>query len=176
MRETALPAPTGDITSVSDVHDLVVEFYRDVVFDDLLAPVFGEVVEVDWAEHIPKLIDYWARILLGAPGGVGPIMSAHRHVHSLEPVTVELCDRWFMLWSECVAQSWQGPVAERAVEHAAAIMEGMARHVFDIEWVRPAALGRTPASPATAGPARADSVRADSATVASVREMVSGGS
>jgi hemoglobin len=48
----------GDLSSRSDVHDLVVEFYRDVVVDEVLEPIFGEVAEVDWAQHIPKLIDY----------------------------------------------------------------------------------------------------------------------
>ena len=50
------------------VHALVVDFYREVAFDDLLGPMFGEVAEVDWATHIPKLIDYWCRVLLGQPG------------------------------------------------------------------------------------------------------------
>ena len=56
-----------DLGGRGDIHDLVVRFYREVVFDDLLAPMFGEVAEVDWAEHIPKLIDFWARVLLGDP-------------------------------------------------------------------------------------------------------------
>ncbi len=50
-------APSADLVSRSDVHDLVVEFYREVVFDEVLEPVFGEVAEVDWAAHIPRLVD-----------------------------------------------------------------------------------------------------------------------
>jgi hemoglobin len=69
---------THDIETRSDVHDLVVAFYREIVFDDLLAPVFGEVAEVDWAMHIPKLIDYWCRVLLGQAGYSGAILAAHR--------------------------------------------------------------------------------------------------
>mgnify|MGYP000346625624 CR=1 FL=1 len=38
-----------DLDSRSAIHDLVVRFYREVVFDDLLGPVFGEVAEVDTA-------------------------------------------------------------------------------------------------------------------------------
>ena len=60
------PDPTThDLETRADIHDLVVAFYREIVFDDLLEPVFGEVAEVDWALHIPKLIDYWCRVLLG---------------------------------------------------------------------------------------------------------------
>ena len=56
-----------DLDSRTEIHDLVVAFYREVALDDLLGPVFGEVVEVDWSVHIPKLIDYWCRVLLREP-------------------------------------------------------------------------------------------------------------
>jgi hypothetical protein len=68
---------THDLDSRADIHDLVVGFYREVVFDELLEPVFGEVAEVDWALHIPKLIDYWCRVLLRQPGYGGSILEAH---------------------------------------------------------------------------------------------------
>ena len=48
----------GDLSTPTEVHHLVTRFYREIVFDDLLEPIFGEVAEVDWAAHIPKLIDY----------------------------------------------------------------------------------------------------------------------
>lgn len=51
--------PTRDLDTRPQIHDLVVRFYREIVFDDLLGPVFDEVAEVDWSTHIPKLIDYW---------------------------------------------------------------------------------------------------------------------
>ncbi len=137
MRERPFDPLGRDIASVTDVHDLVVEFYREVVFDDLLAPIFAEVAEVDWAEHIPKLIDYWSRILLHTPGTPGPVMQVHRHLHAQSPITAELCDRWFTLWSECVAARWTGPVADHAVAHAAALMAGMAKHLFGCAWSPP---------------------------------------
>ena len=137
MREQPVGPATHDISSVTDVHDLVVEFYREVVFDDLLEPVFAEVAEVDWAQHIPTLIDYWSRILLGVPGAPGPVMQVHRHLHSQSPITAELCDRWFTLWNECVSQRWTGPVADHAISHAASLMAGMAKHLFGCAWAAP---------------------------------------
>ena len=139
MRERPFDPPTRDISSVTDVHDLVVEFYREVVFDDLLEPVFAEVAEVDWAEHIPKLIGYWSRILLDTPGTAGPVMQVHRELHAQSPITPELCDRWFTLWSECVTSRWTGPVADHAISHAASLMAGMAKHLFGCVWAPPSA-------------------------------------
>ena len=82
-----------DITGRADVHDLVVDFYREVVFDDVLSPVFGEVAEVDWAEHIPKLIDYWCRVLFGDPGYRGAILRPHQRINELERFESAMFDR-----------------------------------------------------------------------------------
>ena len=124
----------GDIGTRTDIHDLVVEFYREVVFDEVLEPMFGEVAEVDWGEHIPKLVDYWCRILLRTDEYSGPIMAAHRELHGRSPVTAEHCDRWFALWTRCVDAGWRGPVADHAKAHAESIMGGMSRHIFGGTW------------------------------------------
>jgi len=85
---------TGDLSTPADVHDLVTRFYREIVFDERLEPVFGEVAEVDWAEHIPKLIDYWCWILFGTGGYLASVTKAHRRLHELAPIGPDLCDRW----------------------------------------------------------------------------------
>jgi len=116
------------------VHDLVVAFYREVVFDDLLGPYFNEVAEVDWAAHIPKLIDYWCWTLFGTAGFVGEVAKAHRLLHSLEPIRPEFCERWYQLWIGCIHARWRGPVAQRAEAHAADLMTAMARRLFGFSW------------------------------------------
>lgn len=130
-----------DLDSRSEIHDLVVRFYREVVFDDLLAPVFGEVVEVDWSIHIPKLIDYWCRVLLGESGYDGAILAAHRHVHDLEPLRAEHFDRWYTLWVESIDANWTGPTAERARQHAVRIGAVLSHRLLGIDW-RPPPLSR----------------------------------
>jgi len=131
------PEPS-DLSTRSDVHDLVVAFYREIVFDELLEPLFGEVAEVDWAEHIPKLIDYWCWILFGTEGYRGAVTRTHRHLHGLEPISVEHCDRWFSLWVASIDGHWDGPNAEHAKAHASALMTGMAKRLFGFVWPAPA--------------------------------------
>ena len=87
-----------DLDSRSQIHNAVVSFYRDLIMDDLLGPVFEEVAEVDWSTHIPLLIDYWCRVLLGHQNYQGTILGAHRRVHELQPLTADLFDRWYGLW------------------------------------------------------------------------------
>jgi hemoglobin len=129
--------PLGDLDSRRDIHDLVVRFYREVVFDDLLEPVFGEVAEVDWSAHIPKLIDYWCRVLLGEPGYAGAILAAHRHVHDLDAFRIEHFNRWYSLWVMSVDAGWTGPLAERAKRHAARIATSLVRRLLDTTWQPP---------------------------------------
>lgn len=133
------PDPTiHDLETRADIHDLVVAFYREIVFDDLLEPVFGEVAEVDWALHIPKLIDYWCRVLLGQPGYAGTILHAHRHVHDIEPFRVEHFDRWYARWVVSIDARWTGPTADLAKTHAARIAAVLARKLLDLDWQPPA--------------------------------------
>jgi hemoglobin len=124
----------NDIEGRADVHDLVVAFYREVVFDDLLEPVFGEVAEVDWAHHIPKLIDYWCRVLFGENSYRGALLAAHRQVHDIEPLRLEHFDRWYALWAATVDERWGGPVADHAKSHAARIGGVLAHHILDADW------------------------------------------
>jgi hemoglobin len=134
----AHPTPTTvdlpDLSTPAAIHDLVTNFYREIVFDDLLAPVFDEVAEVDWPTHIPNLIDYWCWIVLGTPGYRGAVTAAHRHLHSQRAITPAHCDRWFELWCSTIDESWAGPHADRAKSHAAVLMRGMAKHVFGFDW------------------------------------------
>jgi hemoglobin len=131
------PGVAGDLDSRTEIHNLVVAFYRAVVFDDVVGPVFEEVAEVDWAEHIPKLIDYWCRVLLGEPGYDGVMLAAHQHVHDIEPLRLEHVDRWYSLWVDAVDDTWAGPLADDAKAHAAHMAQVLARRVLGAHWQAP---------------------------------------
>jgi hemoglobin len=126
-----------DLTTRADVHEVVVTFYREIVFDPLLGPVFEEVAEVDWATHIPKLVDFWCRVLLGEPGYDGTVLRAHRGVHDAEAFRLEHFDRWYELWAESIDQGWAGPHAEEAKVHAARIANVLASRLLGADWAPP---------------------------------------
>ena len=128
------PSAARDISARVDVHDLVVAFYREVVFDDVLAPVFGEIAEVDWVVHIPRLIDYWCRVLFGHAGYQGTILASHRHVHDLDAFRHEHFDRWYDLWAKSIDSRWSGPSAEQAKHHAARVGASLARQLLGADW------------------------------------------
>jgi hemoglobin len=122
-----------DLDTRGAVHDLVVAFYREVVFDDVLAPIFDEVAETDWSVHIPRLIDYWCRILLGERGYDGVLLDAHREVHRREQFRDEHFDRWYQLWVASIDARWRGPRAELAKSHAASTAGLISRRLRGID-------------------------------------------
>lgn len=123
-----------DLDSRSAIHDLVVGFYREIVNDELLGPVFDEVAEVDWPAHIPRLIDYWCRILLDEPVYNGSMAAAHREVHERDAFRPEHFDRWFELWCLSIDVRWSGPVADRAKSHARRTAALLSRQLLAEEW------------------------------------------
>ena len=134
-----------DLDCRSAIHDLIVAFYREIVFDDLLGPVFEEVAETDWAVHIPRLIDYWCRILLGEHVYRGALLEAHREVHHRDPLRDEHFDRWYHLWVTSIDARWRGPKADQAKRHAVATaglisrrLRGTDHHLRPNDPIRPA--------------------------------------
>ena len=146
-------AAVGDLTTRAEIHDLVVGFYREIIFDDLLGPVFDEVAEVDWTTHLPRLVDYWCRVLLGQPGYDGAILAPHRRVHELEPFAPELFERWYALWVAAIDARWDGPVAATAKSHARKVAGMLSRQLTGDRWEPP-----TPGPVAGACPARVGGV------------------
>lgn len=123
-----------DLDSRSEIHDLVVYFYREIVFDEFLDYVFEDVAQVDWNAHIPRLIDYWCGVLLRQPGYDGMILAAHEDVHELDNFTVEHFETWFAMWVRCVDDQWSGPLADKAKSHAAGMAKVMSRKLLGAEW------------------------------------------
>jgi hemoglobin len=134
------PVVRRDLDSRAQIHDLVVAFYREVVLDVLLGPVFEEVAEVDWSVHIPKLIDYWCRVLLGQPGYDGHLLAPHQDVHERGPFRPELFDRWYRLFAASIEARWEGPIADRAKTHAARMAATLARRILAVEWRTPGSI------------------------------------
>jgi hemoglobin len=136
-------APLRDLDTPEEVAEMVRRFYQDVAQDPLLGPIFIDVAQVDWNEHLPKLTAFWNRVLLGLPGFSGNPMRAHVEVHEQVPFTPAHFDRWLTLFHDTVAGGWVGP----RVDQALALARNVARvHSFHLtgtayEWVPPGGAG-----------------------------------
>lgn len=112
------PAPSGDLDSPEQIAEMVRRFYQDVAQDELLGPMFNDVAQVDWVEHLPKLTRFWCRALLQLPGYQGNPFQAHRLVHQQSPFTTAHFERWLELFHETLDCGWVGPNVDRARELA----------------------------------------------------------
>jgi hemoglobin len=113
------PHPTSDLDSHSDIEDLVRRFYRAATQDDLLGPMFNDVAQVDWSEHVPKVIAFWSRVLFGVHGYEGDALRAHEVISAKVTLAPAHFERWLDLFGETVDLGWAGPRAERVKQFAA---------------------------------------------------------
>jgi hemoglobin len=114
VRDVQRPAPTGDLDTPEEIAEMVRRFYADVAMDDLLGPMFNDVAQVDWSEHLPKLTAFWCRALLDLPGYTSNPFRAHAQVHDKRAFTPAHFERWLSLFHETLDLGWIGPNAERA--------------------------------------------------------------
>jgi hemoglobin len=119
---TVLP----DLDDRDRITQFVRDFYRQVAMDDLLGPVFARA-HVDWAAHIPKLVDFWSWQLLGAPRYERNPLRAHEPVHARDPFEPELYERWLELFDATVDDSFYGAVADLAKDRARRMAHALQR-------------------------------------------------
>lgn len=103
-----------DLTTRDEIAEMVRRFYADVAQDDLLGPLFNDVAQVDWSEHLPKLTAFWSRALLGESGYEGNPYRQHMEVHEQSAFTTAHFQRWLQLFDDTLSVRWSGPNVDRA--------------------------------------------------------------
>ena len=99
-----------DITTTEDVKLLVDTFYASVNADDLLSPVFNDVVKVDWPHHLPAMYSFWNTLLFGKMDYKGQPFPKHLAL----PIEVRHFERWLYLFTNTVNTLFAGEKAEEA--------------------------------------------------------------
>lgn len=107
-----------DLDSRDQIATMVRRFYADVAQDDRLGPIFNDVAQVDWPEHLEKLTDFWCRILLHEPGYSGNPLAKHEAVHARHRFAPADFERWLSLFRDTLHSGWRGPLAEQAAAFA----------------------------------------------------------
>lgn len=129
-----------DLDSLAEIDEMVRCFYGDVAQDLLLGPLFNDVAKVDWSEHLPKLVLFWARALLDVEGYSGNPFAKHAQIHRQSELTAQHFLRWLELFHETIDGGWCGPKAEQAKTLARNVANVHSGQLLDqpIEFVDPA--------------------------------------
>lgn len=125
-----------DIATEADVRRLVNAFYAAIREDALLNPIFTNVAQVDWAEHLPKMYAFWNGLILGLPGYAGRPFPPHMVL----PVGREHFVRWVELFHRTVNESFSGPGAQRAKDAASSIAHTFAMRMGKVDPINGALL------------------------------------
>jgi hemoglobin len=114
-----------DIESREDVDLLVRSFYDKVRKNEMLGHIFDDVIKIDWAYHIPILVDFWETILLDTNSYQRNAMAEHFKVNQkikLEPLHF---NTWLNLFDATVNEHFEGAKANLAKQRAHSIAQIM---------------------------------------------------
>lgn len=122
-----------DLSTREEIGTLVRTFYARVAEDDLLGPVFVDQAQIDWDEHMPRLIGFWCQLELGLPGSVVRPTQKHSALSSVEPFRAEQFARWVALFHTTIDGGWSGPHAESMKARAVMIARAQSTVVIGAE-------------------------------------------
>jgi hemoglobin len=104
----------SDIKSDEDIKTLIHSFYTKVRKDELLSPIFNEIITGDWSEHLETMCRFWSTMLLYTRTYNSDPMSKHLPL----PLSNEHFEKWIYLFQETVDDFFEGKVADDAKETA----------------------------------------------------------
>jgi hemoglobin len=119
-----------DIRDRTDIQVLVDTFYEKVRADETIGYLFNEVAKVNWAQHLPRMYDFWENILFQTGGFKGNPMVAHVQLHQQSPLNAAHFDRWQQLFLATVDELFEGDKAELIKQRARSIATMMQIKVF----------------------------------------------
>lgn len=114
-----------DLDSPEHIQLFIESFYDKVLVDDVLAHIFHDVAVIDVSVHIPIIIQYWQKLLLGDKTYQRHTMNIHRDVHRKFPFTEKEFDRWLALFTQTAQAEFAGPYTLRALDIATTIAANM---------------------------------------------------
>lgn len=107
----------NDIRNEEDIEKLVHTFYGKVEEDDRLGFIFNDFADVDWDEHLPKMVDFWSNLLFQTRRYKGNPFRQHLPL----PIKKQDFSRWFGLFESTVDELFEGERADHAKEMAVRI-------------------------------------------------------
>lgn len=115
----------ADITSRADIEKFIVNFYENVKADETIGFIFTDVVQMNWEQHIPVIIDFWETILLDNPVYKNNAMEVHYDLNKKIPLQKEHFKSWLQLFNTAVDDLFEGKIAELAKTRAKSIADVM---------------------------------------------------
>ena len=104
----------NDIQNQNDIEFLVKTFYARAAADPLLAPHFANI---DWEHHYPRMIAFWAFILLDETGFQGNVFDSHKDLR----IDATHFAQWLLHFHATIDELFVGEKATLAKQRADSI-------------------------------------------------------
>jgi len=106
---------TSEVTK-ENLNKLVVSFYAKVIKDDLIGPIFIDVLGKDmknetWKSHIELLTNFWAAIALGESDYNRTPFAPH--LEFADRLSVKAFERWLKLFFETLNSIYEPALAQQ---------------------------------------------------------------
>jgi hemoglobin len=111
-----------DITSKVDIELLINSFYTNLLKIESIAPVFKGL---DFEHHTPKIVAFWAFVLLDEEGYKTNVFDKHLHL----PIKPEMFDTWLKTFTDTVDSLFSGEKADMAKQRATVLS-----YTFKSKW------------------------------------------
>lgn len=95
------------IETKADLELLIDRFYGKVLLDNDLTPFFSHF---DMSEHMPRMVSFWAFLLLDIHGYKGNVIEKHMQM----PLKKEHFDRWVELFNATLDELFEGEKVQLA--------------------------------------------------------------
>jgi hemoglobin len=110
--------PKSDLGSKEDIHLLINTFYGKVREHATLGPIFNEIAQVDWENHLPKMVAFWEFILLNGTEYQGHPLRPHLALNSFYQLEASHFEAWLSLFQVSVDELFEGEKANEAKQRA----------------------------------------------------------
>lgn len=97
-----------------DLIQLLDLFYARVKSDPLIGPIFNDVAQVNWEEHLPKIYNFWDTLLFGAENYNGRPFPPHIPLN----LKIEHFERWLSLFFKTTDELFEGQKANELKSRA----------------------------------------------------------
>lgn len=120
-----------DIQNRDDVAKVVREFYAKVRKDELLGPIFNQLI-TDWEPHLEHITDFWEMTVFGGKMYSGNPIIVHQQLDDKAGNTIEAFHfgTWIELWFLTINEHFEGENAEILKRRARKMQTGLLVSIY----------------------------------------------
>ncbi len=121
-----------DISTRTDIEQMIDLFYKKIKDDSLLGPVFFESAGINWEKHISLMCDFWENILFFSGGYKGNPINLHMHLHKVQPLKPIHFQQWNAIFISTVDELFAGKNALLIKQRALNISAIIQKNIFHV--------------------------------------------